>query len=154
MKKRIIRIILTIIIALILIQFFPIDKSVPYTDPALDFFVVKNPPRKIIAILKSSCYDCHSYKTRYPWYSNVAPVSWILKSHINEGREHLNFSEFGKYSREASYLALTGMKKEISDKEMPLKSYLLIHEEARLTDEMRNELVTWLSSGSNDIEVP
>ena len=155
MKKRSIIIILSaIFFGLIIIQFIPIDTSVPESDPELDFLVVTNPPRKIAAVIRTSCYDCHSYKTRYPWYSNFAPLSWIIKSHINEGLEHLNLSEFGKYSREESNHAISEMKKEISEKEMPLKSYLLIHREARLSKEMRDMLIQWLSVGKNDIKMP
>ena len=155
MKKSSIIIILSaILFGLIVIQFFPIDKSVPESDPEVDFLVVTNPPRRIISVLKASCYDCHSYKTRYPWYSNAAPISWKLKSHINEGLEHLNFSEFGKYSREESNHALREMKEVIREKEMPLKSYLLFHKEARLSSEKREMLIQWLSLGKNDVKIP
>jgi hypothetical protein len=145
---------LSVILIGVIIQFFRIDKSAPESDPALDFFVVANPPRRIIAIFKTSCYDCHSYKTRYPWYSNVAPVSWILKSQIKNGLEHLNFSEYGNYSREESNLALAEMKKKISEKEMPPKSYLIVHKEARLSSEKRGVLIKWMSAGKNDVKMP
>ena len=155
MKKKSIFIILSIIfLGLIIIQFIPIGKSLPVSDPELDFLVVTNPPRRIISVLKESCYDCHSYKTRYPWYSKAAPISWMIKSHINEGLEHLNFSEFGKYSREESNHALNEMKEVISEKEMPLKSYLLFHKEARLSNEKREMLIQWVSLGKNDVKMP
>jgi hypothetical protein len=154
MKKKQTGIIASIILILIIIQFFPVDKSVPETDPSLDFFVITNPRRKITAMIKTSCYDCHSYKTEYPWYSNLAPLSWLLRSHIKEGREHLNLSEFGKFSREQRFIILASMKKEISEKEMPLKSYTFIHKEAMLTADMREALINWLSTGRNDIEAP
>ena len=155
MKKKSIIIVLSAILSgLITIQFFPIDKSVPESDPELDFLVVTNPPRRINSVIKASCYDCHSYKTRYPWYSNAAPISWMIKSHVNEGLEHLNFSEFGKYSREESNHAISEMKEMISGKEMPLKSYLLFHKEARLSIEKRDMLIQWLSSGKNDVQMP
>jgi hypothetical protein len=142
------------VIVLVAIQFIPIDKSIPDYDPANDFFVVKNPPRRIIASIKTSCYDCHSYKTVYPWYSRVAPVSWLLQSHISEGRESLNFSLFGQYTREEANHALSEIREHIEKDEMPLKSYTMIHKQAKLTEEMKEDLLSWLSTGKNEIEEP
>jgi hypothetical protein len=155
MKKHpVILLFLILLFVFLLIQFFRIDKSVPQSDPSMDFVVVKNPPRKITALIETSCYDCHSYKTKYPWYSNIAPVSWILKSHINKGRDHLNLSEYGNYSRERASLILFEMKEMVENGEMPLKSYTFIHRDALLNAEMKNALVKWLTSGKNDIQVP
>jgi hypothetical protein len=155
MKKSLNKyLIITCILGLILIQFFRTDKSVPVTDPALDFFVEKNPPRKIIAAIRTSCYDCHSYQTSYPWYSSIAPVSWLLQSHIKEGREHLNFSEYANYSREQRNHLLSEMQEVIEENEMPLRSYTLIHRNAKLNQDMRESLVTWLTEGKNAIQTP
>ena len=147
-------ILIIIVLFVAVIQFFPVDNSNPQTDPSKDFMVVKNPSRKITAMIKTSCYDCHSYKTRYPWYSDIAPFSWLLESHIRRGREHLNFSEFADYSRDESNHAIEEMKEVIDNNEMPLKSYVLIHKKARLTEEMRGNLSGWLSSGKNEIQEP
>ena len=84
-KKRL----LILLGILLLIQLIRIDKTNPPIDPAVDFEPVVKPPDDVMVLLKSACYDCHSNETRYPWYSNVAPVSWWLKHHINEAREHL-----------------------------------------------------------------
>lgn len=154
MKKPSVRILIIFIAFLILIQFFPPEKSVPATDPSADFVVVTNPRRKVTAMLHSSCFDCHSYKTSYPWYSDIAPVSWFLQSHIREGRENLNFSVYGTYPREKRYQLLSEMKEVIEKKEMPLRSYTLMHKNARLNDGMRETLIKWLSEGKNDIQVP
>jgi len=147
-------IILSFLFLLVGIQFFGIDKSVPPTDPAKDFFVVLNPPRRIISMLRSSCYDCHSYKTIYPWYSNIAPVSWILKSHIEEGREHLNFSEFGNYPREKRNQLIFEIREVIEKQEMPMRSYTLFHEKARIDEGMKELIVSWLTEGKNAVYTP
>ncbi len=155
MKNPILKISILIILGiLILIQFFRIDKLVPVSDPSADFIVVINPPRSITSMLKSSCYDCHSYQTHYPWYSNISPVSWVLNSHIVEARKHLNFSVFASYTREKKNLIISGMKQAIEEKEMPLKSYALLHKEARLDEGMREAFIKWLSEGKNDIHMP
>ncbi|NQX98924.1 MAG: heme-binding domain-containing protein, partial [Flavobacteriales bacterium] len=83
MKKKIGIAVLAIIIIL---QFFRIDKVNPEAVLANDFIVNTNPDEKTIKLLKSACYDCHSNTTEYPWYSNIAPVSWWLKDHIDEAR--------------------------------------------------------------------
>jgi len=116
MKKNIKKTAILIILGFfILIQFFRIDKSVPETDHSSDFFVVANPPRRVITQIRTSCYDCHSFKTQYPWYSNFAPVSWMLDAHIKSGREHLNFSEYENYSRDESIQILKNIKETIEE---------------------------------------
>ena len=153
MKKKYVRVIgLIILLLFIIIQFFRIDRTIPASDPAMDFIVSTNPPRRITAIIKSSCYDCHSYKTNYPWYSHVAPVSWLINSHINEAREHLNFSEYGKLSREDENHTLIEIKEVIENDVMPLKSYTLLHKAARLNVEKKKALIKWLTTGKNNIQ--
>jgi len=154
MKKSSIIISLLILSVIVLIQLIPIDKTIPQADPASDFIVAKNPPRKITAMLRASCYDCHSYKTEYPCYSNIAPISWIVQLHIREGRKQLNLSEFGNYSREQRNFLMTDMKNTIEERKMPLKSYTLIHSDAKLDEGMRQNIVIWLTRGKNAIEEP
>src|SRR6218665_2695091 len=81
-----------ILLLLIVFQFFRIDKTNPPVDPAQDFIMLSHPPADLAVILKESCYDCHGNTTTYPWYTNIAPVSWWIKHHINDARKHLNFS--------------------------------------------------------------
>ena len=94
-------------------------------------------------MLRSACYDCHSHETSYPWYSNLAPVSWWLKNHVNEGREHLNFSVWADYNAKKADHKLEECFEEVAKEGMPLKSYPLTHPEARLSEEQRAKLVTW-----------
>lgn len=137
------RILLGLIAVLVIIQFFRIDKTNPPLDPPNDFINVQNPPQQIAKLLKDACYDCHSHESKYPWYTNVAPVSWWVKSHINEGREHLNFSTWGTYPLKKRAHKLEECYEEVEEKHMPLKSYTWAHPEARLTEDQRATLVSW-----------
>ena len=93
--------------------------------------------------MKAACYDCHSNKNVYPWYTYVQPVGWYVKNHIEEGKEHLNFSEFGNYTAEKQAHKLEESYELIEKGEMPLSSYTLIHKEAVLTTEQQTNLVTY-----------
>ena len=92
------KILLGLGVVLIGIQFIRIDKSNPPADPANDISQSLEITEEVSSILKTSCYDCHSNETVYPWYSNVAPVSWWIKRHINKARDELNFSVWNGYS--------------------------------------------------------
>lgn len=103
-------------------------------------------PPPVMQTLRTSCYDCHSNHTDYPWYARVQPTGWWLASHINDGKKRLNFSEFNTYDTKRKNKKLNEIAEEVSEGEMPLKSYLLIHGNARLTDAQANELVHWARS--------
>ena len=137
------KIFLGLLVAFIIAQFFRIDKTNPTADPALDFITMKNPPSEVANILKTACYDCHSNTTTYPWYSNVAPVSWWLKGHIKEGRENLNFSEYGNYKADEAKHIMREVVEVVGDKEMPMLSYMIAHRDAWLSQEQRDVLVSW-----------
>ncbi len=141
MKKKII---VGIGIVFALIQFVRIDKSVPDYEKSEDIIVATNPSAAVAAILKTTCYDCHSFESKYPWYSNIAPVSFFLKKHINEGREELNFSIWSTYSLKRKVHKLEEMKEMVSEGEMPLDSYLIMHSEAALSDSSKEKLLEWV----------
>ena len=143
LKKKIIYGLLGLIV---IIQFIRIDKTNPEINSDLDFIAISNPPEEVRGILKTSCYDCHSHETVYPWYSNVAPVSWWIKDHINDGRGHLNFSIWGEYEEKRIDHKLEEIVDEVKATEMPLKSYLIAHSESRLSDQQRENLVVWVES--------
>ena len=134
------KILIVVIVAFIVMQFFRIDMSAPQIDVAKDFITITNPSDEVKQLLKSTCYDCHSYETKYPWYSQVAPVSWWLKHHVNEGREELNFSEWGSYDAEKVDHKLEECAEEVEEAEMPLKPYTFTHSEAKLSQEQRETL--------------
>ena len=132
-------------ILIVLAQFIRVDRSVPEFNLRDDFIILESVPDQFSQVLKSACYNCHSYQTRYPWYSQVAPVSWWLQNHINHAREHLNFSIWGTYDQETQKHNLEECEEEVSEGFMPLPSYTWLHSEARLTDEERKMLADWFS---------
>lgn len=138
MKKKIL---IALPIIFILMQFVRIDKTNPSYSLNNDFIEIEKPSKEIAEILKTSCYDCHSNQSTYPWYSNVAPVSWIVKNHINEGREHFNLSEWNQYSTEDKKDIMHECAEEVEEGNMPMKPYLLMHSEAKLTEKQRGILI-------------
>lgn len=141
MKKKII---IGLIVVVVLIQFIRIDKTNPPAEPQQDFIVITQPPAEIVFLLKESCYDCHSNETNYPWYFNVAPISWWAKDHVNDGRKHLNYSTWGTYKKERKEHKLDEMYSEVEEGEMPLTSYTLMHGAAKLTPGQKTALLDWL----------
>jgi hypothetical protein len=119
------------------IQFVPTTR----TNPPVQSDVTA--PAAVKAILRDACYDCHSNETRWPWYSRVAPVSWLVTDHVNEGREDLNFSEWPVFDFEEQALAFKDIREQVSGKKMPLRSYRILHSEARLSDAQRDTILQW-----------
>lgn len=135
-----------LVIILILMQFKQIDKTNPeYTDTD-DFITITQPPVEIAALIKTACYDCHSHQAKYPWYSNVAPISWILEHHIEEGRQHLNFSTWTTYSEKKAAHKLEECAEEVEADNMPMKPYVAIHSEAKMTAEQKTALIAWFEN--------
>lgn len=121
----------------LLIQLVPAERTNPPVRTRVDA------PQEVTAVLERACYDCHSHETRWPWYSRVAPVSWWVASHVEEGREDLDFSDWPAFDFEAQRLALKDVCEQIRKGEMPLWSYTLAHAEARLTAADRSLLLDW-----------
>jgi hypothetical protein len=136
---------------ILLMQFFTIDKTQAEVDPAKDLIAITEPSDDVISILKTSCYNCHSDETEYPWYSNIAPVSWWIKDHIEEAKGHLNFSIWGDYSLKKQDHKLDEVYEEVEEGEMPLPSYTWIHSEANLSSEQREELINWVKDLREDL---
>lgn len=147
------KILIVILVAFIIIQFFPIDKKNPPVNTGMDFLNIKNTPENIAQVVKTSCYDCHSNETKYPWYSSIAPSSWFLKNHINEGRKHLNFSTFAMYEPKRQIHKMEECIEMIEKKEMPLESYYLGHQDAKLTDEQRQMLIKYFKTQIDDTKI-
>lgn len=125
----------------LLIQLIPVEQ----TNPQVEVDLVAPAPVK--DILRRSCYDCHSHETSWPWYSRVAPFSWWLAEHVAEGRADLNFSQWPLFDIEARELMLRDIEKQLVDGTMPLRSYVLGHREARLSDRDREVLLEWVRTG-------
>jgi len=105
----------------------------------------------VALLLKSTCYDCHSNITVYPWYSYVAPVSWLVGRDTKIGREHLNFSEWESYSMKQKLKALTEIAEVVESKEMPMPIYQIIHTNARISKEERMVFINWTEQFSDQL---
>jgi hypothetical protein len=143
MKRKIF---LGLIVVLIVIQFIrPTRNSSVVTGPH-DITMHYAVPADIQAILKSSCNDCHSDNTEYPWYSNVQPVGWWIQHDVNEAKHHLNFSVFGTYPEKKAKHKFEDIEDAAVNGWMPLESYLWFHPEAKLTPEQSKALGAWAAA--------
>ena len=135
---------LVLLVVLVGLQFFPARTNNSSTVTSTDFIKTYKAPKQIAQTLNASCYDCHSNNTKYPWYSKVQPVGWLLEDHINDGKEVLNLSEFGSYSGRKQQSKLTSMISQIEDDKMPLAAYTFIHRKALLSKENKKALLDYL----------
>jgi Haem-binding domain len=137
------RAVLPIIAVLVAIQFIPVDRTNPAVDPAKAIFAAGIVPDDVSAILRRSCQDCHSDQTHWPWYSHVAPVSWLVASDVHGAREQLNLSEWSSYSNSRKDDKLEEICKQLQEGEMPDGKYTLIHASARMSQAERALVCKW-----------
>jgi len=154
MKKIIKPIAFVLLAALIIIQFFKPERNLSSSETiaANDISKLYPVPQEVASILKTSCYDCHSNNTHYPWYSNFQPVAWWLADHVKEGKGELNFSEFASYRIGKQYRKLEKMNSEVKEGEMPLESYTFIHGDAKLNPAQKEKLISWASEIRDSIK--
>lgn len=143
MKKKAV---IAIGIVLFLIQFIRIDKHNPPIDPKLDFYSKYDVPMDVKTLLHNACDDCHSHSVKYPWYTNIQPVGWWIKGHINGGLEHLNFSVWNEYDVPKQNHKIDECIEYIEKGWMPLGTYKFLHPEAKLTEEERKRMVAFFES--------
>ena len=115
----------------------------PSTDPGRTLAAVTHAPTEVRSVLERGCRDCHSHDTRWPWYSNVAPVSWFVINDVNHGRRHFNYSDWAQYDRDKIPDVLKEICEQTRKGEMPLTSYLWMHPGARLSDRDVSLLCEW-----------
>ncbi|UCD25742.1 MAG: heme-binding domain-containing protein [Gemmatimonadota bacterium] len=125
-------------------------KTVDRSNPPVQSDIGTSP--EIKEILRRACYDCHSNETRWPWYSYIAPMSWFVAGHVDHGRGHLNYSEWPTFDLDEQEHLFEEMWEVLSEGEMPLRSYTLIHWDARLTEDERSMLLEWVRPGSTESE--
>ena len=143
MKKKLKWIFATLVALFALMQLTNPPRTNPPVAPGHDLTATNPPPPQIAALLRSACYDCHSYETKWPWYSRIAPVSWLVVSDVNDGRERLNFSDWPRSLPERAAKRLERISEEVGYKDMPPAKYTLLHPEARLTAGQREQLIRW-----------
>lgn len=152
MKKSIKKIFFIGLIIFLLMQLYQPARNVnSEQDMTVDFTRVYTVPKNVETILRTSCYDCHSNNTNYPLYSYIQPARFFMESHIKEGKENLNFDEFGSYSKRKQENKLDRMVKQIKSNEMPLASYTLIHKNAILSPAQKNEVMDWINKTKDSV---
>ncbi len=134
------------LIVFVVIQFIPTKLNQSNEISPDDILTVYHVPDTIQNILKTSCYDCHSNNTNYPWYNKVQPVRWLLHWHIEGGKAELNFNEFGSYSKRRQKSKLKSMLSQIKNNDMPLWSYTIIHRNAKITEKEKSRLIKWINA--------
>ncbi len=141
-------------IVLILIQFYRPDlNNSSYESAVNEFILQNNVSSEVESILKTSCFDCHSNHTSYPFYAQVAPISFWINHHVEDGKEHLNFSDWNNYSIKKKLHKLDEIIEEIEEHEMPLRSYTLLHTDAKLNEEASKLLVNWSKKLQNTYNI-
>ena len=143
-----------LLIVFVVMQFIRPDKNqTDDKDYVLAFESETKPTVEVKELLKTSCYDCHSNQTVYPWYNNIAPVSYWIDEHIEHGKEELNFSEWASYSVKKKDHKLEELIEEVEEGEMPLKEYTWTHREARFTNEQKELLINWANAARTKYQV-
>ena len=134
--------------ALVAIQFIEVDKS----NPKVESEIALQAPQKVMSILKKSCYDCHSNETKWPHYSNIAPISFVVASHVKDARAALNFSEYEKIDKERKVARLKRAIVTVKNERMALPSYVMAHQEAKLSQDEKVVLVKWFEKELESLE--
>jgi hypothetical protein len=144
MKRFLKKAALAAVLLFVVLQFIkPVGKN-PSVVPGRDFLTGTNaPPTEVARLLRAACYDCHSHETHWPWYGRVAPVSWWLADHIQEGRDALNFSDWPNDNPVKARKRISNLADEIAAGTMPLKSYTWMHADARFTVAQKKLLADW-----------
>jgi hypothetical protein len=140
--------VLTLAVLFVLLQF----TSPQRTNPPVtrDMIAAVNPPAAVATSLRAACYDCHSHETKWPLYARIAPSSWLVVRDVNEGRQHLDLSEWPDDPARAAK-KLDSMNEEIDYREMPPKKYTLLHPETRLSEEQRKQMMDWTDAAATQL---
>ena len=136
----------------LLLQVLPVNRTNPISKETEDFLLITQAPSDIATIVKSSCYDCHSNHTVWPWYSYVAPVSWVVSGHVEEGRKELNFSEWTDYEFKRKDHKLEECVEALEDGWMPEEGYIKMHEKANLSQKQRELLIDFFKDARAILE--
>lgn len=129
-----------LVATLIILQFIPVEMNNP---PVTSQMPVEE---KVEVVLKRACYDCHTNETVWPWYSKIAPVSFLVAYDVNDGRRHLNFSTWDDYKLKKKNHKLEELVEEVESGAMPMDAYVFMHPEAALSAEEKELLISWAKS--------
>ncbi len=134
---------IVLLAVLVVLQFFQPSKNDGSATGPNDIEQTLAVPEGVLSALKTSCYDCHSNHTEYPWYTKIQPFGMWIQHHVNEGKDELNFSEFKTYTAKRQAHKMEEIAEMVEENEMPLSSYTLIHKNAVLTEAQKSEMITW-----------
>ena len=146
--KKILPAVLVVFIAIQFIQ--PAHNSSGQALPT-DITKTIRVPDIVLNIFKKACYDCHSNNTRYPWYVYIQPTGWIMARHIRNGKDNLNFSDFGSYSQRKQANKLRAIETSIKEGSMPLPAYTIMHTDAKLSAEDNKLITDWASVAKDSL---
>ena len=141
-----------LLVGLVAIQFIQPARNKSGQDTLADISRTISISPVIGKLLKTACFDCHSNNTDYPWYASVQPMGWVLNKHISNGKQELNFNEFGSYSLRRRMSKLKSIASQVKENEMPLSSYVLMHKEAKLSEEDKTMLTDWAVKALDSLE--
>lgn len=145
------KILLALLIVFIAIQFIQPAHNISGQVLPTDITKTVNVPDKVLDIFKNACYDCHSNNTRYPWYVHIQPMGWMMARHIKNGKDNLNFNDFGSYSKRKQANKLRSIETSIKEGTMPLSSYVSMHTDARLSAEDKKLITDWVSVAKDSL---
>lgn len=149
-KKK--KILIALLLLFIAAQAIRPAKNTGSSSGPQDVTTVVQVPDSMMALLKTSCYDCHSNHSDYPWYDQIAPVSWWVSNHINEGKRELNFTQFGSYTAKKKAHKMEEIAKTVEKDEMPISSYLWMHGNAQLTAEQKSAIISWAKAAQKTLQ--
>ena len=152
MKDWIKRSLLVVLFAALAIQVFRPPRTNPTAAPRHDVTFAMAVHPQVASTMQRACRDCHSNDTRWPWYSHVAPVSWVVAYDVNSGRHAMNLSTWGQYSPKTQKELLGDICKEVRSGEMPDAGYRMMHANARLTPADVQAICTWTQSAAGASE--
>ena len=145
------KILLALLIVFIAIQFIQPAHNISGQVLPTDITKTVKVPENVLNIFKNACYDCHSNNTRYPWYVYIQPIGWMMARHIKNGKDNLNFSDFGSYSQRKQANKLRAIETSIKEGSMPLSSYTIMHTDARLSAENKKLITDWASNAKDSL---
>lgn len=138
--------VVAIVLLVLASQLVPVKRTNPPVDPSHSFYATEPVPANVHAVLENSCKDCHSNRTVWPWYSYLAPVSWMVADDVRGGRRHLNLDEWSTYTPARKAKRLQDICEQVTSGEMPDTKYVLIHRNTKLTPAERQSVCDWVGS--------
>lgn len=138
-------------LVLLIIQLIPSGLPLVENESAGDIVQSGLVGQEVVPLLKTSCYNCHSNETNYPWYAHVAPASWLIAYEVKKGREELNFSTWQEYDSNRMVSKLDDIATEVGEGHMPKSIYTLMHPSAKLSEEQRALIVAWTETTMDEL---